>query len=134
MRTQVPATLERGRVTRGPLTSQASWGMNGFFHIAGPCGAALLVVVSNASVWPFPPPVWEHVSVSVRHRTPNWREMEYIRDLCFAPDELVLQFSMPRAAHINLHPYCLHLWKPIGVDIPTPPPETVGAAPTPVAP
>jgi len=126
MRRTVPANLERGRLVSGPNGSSAAWGMTGAFRLAGPCGAELVVIASDGADWPFPSPAWEHVSVSTRHRTPNWREMEFVRDLCFMPEELVLQFSVPRAAHINVHPYCLHLWRPIGVEIPTPPAETVG--------
>jgi hypothetical protein len=98
------------------------------FVVHGPCGVDLKLMVSDGTDWPFDAPAWEHVSVSTRSRTPNWREMEYVRSLCWADDELVLQFSVPRQKHINLHPYCLHLWRPIGVDIPLPPPETVGPA------
>jgi len=126
MRTTVPTTLERGRRTLGPMASSASWGMIGAFQIHGPCGADLTILVSNGTDWPFPPPAWEHVSVSCRHRTPNWREMEFVRDLCWLPTEWVVQFSVPRAEHINVHAYCLHWWRPIGLDIPTPPAECVG--------
>jgi len=26
---------------------------------------------------------------------------------------------------VNIHPYCLHLWRPVGQDIPLPPVEFV---------
>lgn len=96
------------------------------FIIPGPCGVELRAMISDGTDWPFPLPAWEHVSVSTANRTPNWREMEFIRDLFFAPDELVLQFSVPRSEHINIHPYCLHMWKPIGITIPMPPALTIG--------
>jgi len=125
VRQKPPEPLERGRLRVGPLASPPGWGMAGMFVIDGPCGTSLRVMVSDGTDWPFELPAWEHASVSTASRTPNWREMEFVRELCWMPDELVLQFSVPRDKHINCHPYCLHLWKPIDVQIPLPPPMTV---------
>lgn len=55
---------------------------------------------------------WDHVSVSTPLRTPDWYEMELVRDLFFEPFELVVQYSMPRDKNINMHQHCLHLWRP----------------------
>lgn len=98
----------------------------GSFKVPGPQGMTLLIVASDGKEWPLEGPAWEHVSVSrVRDGrygvTPGWGEMEFVRDLMFEEDELVLQFSVPRDNHINIHPGVLHLWKPIGVVIPLPP-------------
>ena len=76
-----------------------------------------------------PLPRWEHVSVSLARRCPTWTEMEWVRDQFWEPHECVVQFSVPRAVHISHHPYCLHMWRPIGIEIPLPPSITV--APTP---
>jgi hypothetical protein len=126
MRRIPPFALELARVRTGPIWSLPSDGMNGLFILPGPCGADLRIICSNGDDWPFPPPVWEHASVSIAHRIPNWKEMEFARELVFDETDLVLQFSVPRQDHINVHPYCLHLWRPIGVTIPLPPPATVG--------
>ena len=56
-------------------------------------------------------PKWEHVSVSLPNRTPNWKEMCFIKDLFWGEDEVVLQFHPPKKDYINNHPNCLHLWK-----------------------
>jgi len=64
---------------------------------------------------------WEHVSVSVANRCPTWEEMDFVKDLFWSNDELVLQFHVPKAAHINHHPNCLHLWRPTVSKIPLPP-------------
>jgi len=65
---------------------------------------------------------WDHVSVSLKHRTPTWAEMEYVRGLFFRDDETVMQLSVPRDETINVHPNCLHLWRPNdGREIPRPP-------------
>ena len=65
--------------------------------------------------------VWEHVSVSLRNRCPNWAEMSFIKDLFWDETETVMQLHVPKADHKNCHPYCLHLWKPRDLVIPRPP-------------
>lgn len=104
---------------------ESTWGS---FLLPGPKGDRLRVVVGDGVEWEeagLPLPAWEHVSVSLKTRTPTWAEMEWVRELFFADDELVLQFSVPRAQHINIHEHVLHLWRPIGVEIPLPPPVCV---------
>lgn len=64
---------------------------------------------------------WDHVSVSTRHRCPTWEEMDHIRGLFFRDDETVMQLHVPRSAHINVHPFTLHLWRPHAATIPLPP-------------
>lgn len=115
-------TLERGRIGGEPGTP------NGAFRLSGPLGFTLLIVASNGADWDeagLPGPAWEHVSVSLARRTPTWAEMEWVRDLFWERDATVLQFSAPREKHINLHPYCLHLWRRIGEDHPLPPSRTI---------
>lgn len=103
-------------------------GRQGFYRIPF-CGNDLRVVVSDGSDWTaagLPGPPWEHVSVSLETRTPTWDELEFIRSLFWKDDETVIQLHVPKKDHINFHPYCLHLWRPIGLNIPLPPAETVG--------
>ncbi len=69
---------------------------------------------------------WEHVSVSLRDRCPTWGEMEQIKRLFFADHETAMQLHVPPADHVNAHPYCLHLWRPIDGAIPRPPAYMVG--------
>jgi hypothetical protein len=110
MRKEVPEKLERGRVRRGPLVTTSDDGFYGAFEIAGPCGAPLRIVSSLGGE-----PIaqgWEHVSVSTPWRPPNWEEMCAVKTLCWYEDECVVQFHPPRAAYVNNHPHCLHLWKP----------------------
>jgi hypothetical protein len=68
---------------------------------------------------------WDHVSVSRKTRCPNWPEMDFIKTLFFNADEIVMQLHVPKKDHINLHPFCLHLWKPHIKTIPLPPKELV---------
>jgi len=114
--------IERYRV-RGPEGSRLGW-----WELPGPLGMTLYAVVSDGSDWEacgLSGEPWEHVSVSARRRCPTWREMEWVREQFFAADELLLQFSVPRAKHINNHEHVLHLWRPTLTEIPLPPPACV---------
>jgi hypothetical protein len=55
---------------------------------------------------------WEHVSVSRRSRCPEWHEMARVKQMFWDKTETVLQFHPPESEYVNLHPFCLHLWKP----------------------
>lgn len=81
-------------------------------------GAELTVIASSDGQW-------EHVSVSRRNRCPNWTEMEAIKRLFFADGETCMQLHVPPSDHISCHPYCLHIWRPVLVEIPRPPSEYV---------
>jgi len=95
----------------------------GAFRLQGPCGAALVIMANDA--WEGSHG-WEHVSVSNRHRTPNWQEMCFVKDLFWNDEDWVVQFHPARSQYVNLHPYTLHLWRKPGTEFPTPPPELVG--------
>jgi hypothetical protein len=64
---------------------------------------------------------WEHVSVSLRDRTPTWTEMCLIKDLFWDPEDCVLQFHPPKSQYVNCHPHCLHLWRRCDTNWETPP-------------
>jgi len=64
---------------------------------------------------------WDHVSVSLPNRCPNWEEMCFIKSLFFGEDETVIQFHPKASEYVNVHPHCLHLWKKFGVDAELPP-------------
>jgi hypothetical protein len=69
---------------------------------------------------------WDHISVSTEHRSPTWDELEHVRKLFAKPDETWMQLHVPQKEHVNYHPYCLHLWRPLHRTIPTPPSIMVG--------
>jgi hypothetical protein len=69
---------------------------------------------------------WEHVSVSLPNRCPTWAEMDRVKGLFWDDEDTVLQLHPPRRLWVNLHPYCLHLWRPIYATIPLPPTMLVG--------
>ena len=79
---------------------------------------------------------WEHVSVHVsdakgRLKTPCWDEMCSVKDLCWDAEDIVMQLHPARSQWVNQHAHTLHLWRPVGIIIPTPPPEFVGLQTTP---
>lgn len=102
---------------------------NGAFYVD--CkGVELLVIASDGSGWiesGKEPPIFEHVSVSIpkANRCPTWEEMAFVKKLFWAGDEAVVEYHVPAKQHVNNHEYCLHLWKPVGVDIPLPNPLAV---------
>lgn len=69
---------------------------------------------------------WDHVSVSRKNRCPNWLEMEQIKRMFFEDGETAFQLHVPVSDHINIHPYCLHIWRPHKLKIPMPPDWMVG--------
>lgn len=68
---------------------------------------------------------WDHVSVSLDKRCPSWNEMAFIKRRFFRDDETAMQLHVPVDDHINVHPYCLHMWRPHRVAIPLPPKEFI---------
>ena len=77
----------------------------------------ILRVIASAD----PTHEWDHVSISLPHRTPTWHEMSHIHSLFFLPHETSYQLHVPAEDHINCHPHCLHLWRPHRLLIPRPP-------------
>ena len=92
---------------------------NGLFNIPLRHGQRVSVIASNGMGW-------EHVSVSRRDRCPTWDEMCQVKVLFWGEDACVVQYHPPRSEYVNNHPYCLHLWRPIGVELPMPDSIMVG--------
>lgn len=115
--------LEKYRLRSGPYASRA-FEPFGIFVIPGPYGRELRVIASSGDrelgI------LWEHVSVSVASRCPNWPEMCRVKSLFWDAEETVMQLHVPESRWINNHPHCLHLWRPLEAAIPLPPDETVG--------
>ena len=100
---------------------------NGLAIIPGPHNRDLTIMFSDGLGW-------EHVSVSTPSRCPNWAEMCFAKDLFWSVDDVVMQIHPAASEYVNNHPYCLHLWRPQGVEIPTPPRVARLAAVTPYPP
>ena len=69
---------------------------------------------------------FEHCSVSMPTRCPSWEQMCSMKDLFWKDDEVCMQLHPAKKDYVNNHPYCLHIWRPINKEIPTPPSILVG--------
>ena len=126
---------EKYRVKDGAFVSTSDIGCNGMFQIPFNKISDQKKSKKRFIVFTFiysDPPlkegdeVWEHVSVSLPFRTPNWDVMCKIKDMFWDADDTVMQLHVPPEDHINNHPYCLHLWRPKNQSIPRPPSIMVG--------
>lgn len=71
---------------------------------------------------------WDHVSVSLPswpNKTPSWAEMCYVKSLFWESGDCVVQFHPPDKDYVNVHNGCLHMWKMVDGEFPTPPKECV---------
>ena len=109
---------EAYRLKTGALATLPEDGNNGIFLIRHQ-GYELVIVASDGEGW-------EHVSVSCEDRIPTWQEMCFIKDMFWEPEDCVVQYHPPASEYINNHPFVLHLWRPIGQDLPRPPSILVG--------
>ena len=107
------------RITTGPMGSDDSCGNNGAFKVRV-LGTWAHCIASDMGGW-------EHVSVSLLpKRMPTWEEMCALKDLFWDEDDVVVQYHPAKADYVNNHSRCLHLWRSIDAEMPTPPSEMVG--------
>lgn len=112
---------EHRRVLSGQYASRFDLdGNNGLFMVPIPNSRETVRVIASDGGG------WEHVSVSLVNRCPTWEEMCAVKDLFWSAEDCVMQLHPPRSEYVNHHPFCLHLWRPIGRDIPQPPSFFVG--------
>lgn len=113
------------RIRRGPMGSDPQFdGNNGYFFIPSPnAGRTLIVIASDGRGW-------EHVSVRAMKgngdHVPYWDEMCFIKDTFWDDEDVVMQLHPKKSEYVNNHRSVLHLWRPIGQTIPTPPSILVG--------
>lgn len=69
---------------------------------------------------------WDHVSVSWRNRCPTWEEMCEIKKIFFYPEEICVEYHPAESEYVNMHPYCLHIWRYQQPGMPMPPAWMVG--------
>lgn len=109
---------EQHRIRSGAMAS-ATGDDGGAFRLTLPTGEKCNVVASSGFGW-------EHVSVSMPHRCPTWAEMCFVKKLFWEPEDCVVQYHPPQSNYVNVHPYCLHLWRALDSQMPTPPHWMVG--------
>ena len=56
---------------------------------------------------------WEHLSVSMPSRTPNWEQMCRMKDIFWNEDETCVEYHPAKNQYVNMHSHCLHIWRPI---------------------
>lgn len=119
---QVP---NKFRVRQGRMGSDDSYGNNGVFvvDLLGTTTRAVVIASDGAG--------WEHVSArmmdrALRDRIPTWEEMCAIKAMFWGEEDCVVQYHPPKSAYVNHHPHVLHLWRPVGVALPSPPSWMVG--------
>jgi hypothetical protein len=112
---RIPKELDIHRIPHPLIDGDAAMGdlENGCFKI--PLSAAPLIVIVATGAG------WEHISVSTPDRCPTWDEMQFIKRRFWPEDVVVMQLHVAERDHINMHPHCLHLWRPLYFDIPLPP-------------
>lgn len=127
MRQRPHDIAEKGRFSVSGFPETGHGDRVGWFMLKCPAtGGVLRVLASDGEGWPYEPPPWEHVSVSLADRCPTWEEMCFVKNLFWEPHEEVVQFHPAKSDYVNFHPHTLHLWKPVGVKFLMPPSETVG--------
>lgn len=60
---------------------------------------------------------WLHVSVARPHRLPEWSDLRMVKDLFMGKDRMAVQILPSERKHVNLHPFCLHLWSCLDGDV-----------------
>lgn len=125
---------ENCRVRRGEAaTSLEEHGLNGMFmlpnYVRGQkAHPPLKVIATDGSADHFigVTQQWEHVSVSLPHRCPTWDEMCRVKGVFWDDEDTVMQLHPPHSEWVSNHPFCLHLWRPVGVELLRPPSIMVG--------
>lgn len=120
-------TPENFRLRKGILSSDSSYGCNGFFVIPHYRIANYDICCQCSDGYG-----WQHVSVTVAKRgekpsrCPTWEEMCFVKDQFWGKDETVIQYHPQETEYINNHKFCLHLWKPDNIALPLPDSLMVG--------
>ena len=102
-------------ILKHPRIECSAMGVDGGLFRYNLYGKRSLRVVASNSLG------WDHVSVSLNHRTPTWEEMCEVKDIFFEPEEIVIQYHPPKSQYVNVHDYCLHMWKEQGIEVKLPP-------------
>lgn len=138
---------ELARITNHPIMGTTSAdGNNGAFRVQSPEPGWWLYLICSDGNDPDVPEAdgWEHVSVHAFRqrysevvgllgrtdagatRTPTWKEMAYVKRLCWDAEDVVIQYHPRESEYVNCHENVLHMWRSRTQVIPTPPPMLVG--------
>ncbi len=114
------ACLESARVRDGEFATLSDHGMNGMFRLVIDGKRALIIASDQGG--------WKHVSITHpgESKPPTHAVLAKVKDLFWLEDEVAIHYYPAKADHVNNHIGCMHLWSPLGCDIPTPPSWMVG--------
>ncbi len=59
---------------------------------------------------------WMHVSCSRMDKLPSWKDLIHVKRVFVGPQRKAIQVLPAEDEHVNIHPYCLHLWACLGDD------------------
>ena len=107
MRDNPTEAMEKCRVITGPYASPPKSGCQGAYLVYEP--AMLKIICSDGK--DEKAENFEHVSVSLRNRTPTWAEMVWVKNQFWLPEEACFQLHPAVKDYVNHHPYCLHIWR-----------------------
>ena len=110
---------ELSRLREGPMHSTSHAGNNGAFLLLSKTTEHDLWIIASDGLG------WEHVSVhaaNARNKlfVPCWHDMCYLKDVFWDQEDVVMQLHPRSSEYVNMHASTLHLWRPIGQEIPTP--------------
>lgn len=54
--------------------------------------------------------IWLHASLSFKNRLPSYQDMCDVKRLFIGSDRKAIQVFAAESDHVNIHPFCLHLW------------------------
>lgn len=124
MRKALDERMEAARIAGDPGA-----GPYGSFRIRCPeTNAELVIIASDGRDWAecgMPGCAWEHISVSTKNRCPTWGEMAWAKRQFWAADECAIEYHPPERGYVRIHPFVLHIWRPLGHGIPMPPERCV---------
>lgn len=112
---------EKYRIREGRLGSTSRAGNNGAFVVKSPVNKRWLFVIASDGM------AWEHVSIHAENEgdnpktfTPYWEEMQFIKDLFWDGEDVVVQYHPRKSQYVNCHPNTLHLWRAVAWTTNTP--------------
>ena len=60
---------------------------------------------------------WLHVSCARAKQLPSWQDLRDLKDLFIGAERTALQVLPPANKHVNIHPFCLHLFSCLDGDV-----------------
>lgn len=117
---------EQYRIRHGVMASDETYGNNGAFSFSVGMFRCTAIASDKGMPTGKDRSEWEHVSVRTDYGTPDWPTMAAVKAMFWGPDDVVMQLHPAESDYVNFHPDVLHLWRPVGKRIPTPPTAMVG--------